>query len=221
MSDCEIFGIKGRVLVGLNTITRDLMMSGLKKDIAKRQKELDEGKVKKYETVIKKKRYTDLFKITPLENGGYSYELDNKAIDDYSRNYGYFLVFTTDKKSTANDILYYYRAKDVDEKMFYQLKDYIGMRRLRTHQQKTTEGKIFNLFIALIIRNYIYQKIDEFKRINHLTFNKCIRKLENIQLVTRKNQPPRLSKAVTKQQRELLEIFDLNIEKILENYNAL
>ena len=70
-----------------DAITRDSMMSGLKKDIAKRQKEMDEGKVRKYKTVIKKKRYTDLFKTTPLENGGYSYELDNKAIDDYSRNY--------------------------------------------------------------------------------------------------------------------------------------
>lgn len=121
-------------------------------------------------------------------------------------------------EATAEDILYYYREKDVDEKMFYQLKDYMEARRLHTQTQKTTDGKLFVLFIALIIRSSLYQKLKEYKIIHHLTLcvEKCIRKLENIQVVTRKNHAPRLVKELTKQQRELLEIFDLNIDKLME-----
>lgn len=214
--DCTVHGIKGRALIGLNTNTRDLMMKSLRKDITKRESELADKKIKKYSTVIKKARYTELFDIKPVENSDdYTFTLKEKVINEMSKNYGYFLVFTTDCESTANDILYYYREKDVDEKMFYQLKEYMGARRLHTQNQETTNGKLFVLFIALIIRSHMYQKLTKYKTIHHLTFEKCMRKLDDIRIIKRKNKPARLTKEVTKQQRDMLEIFGVNIEDIV------
>lgn len=49
-----------------------------------------------------------------------------------------------------------------------------------------------------------------------MTLKKCINKLENIQVVYQKNHKPRLAKEITKQQREILDIFNLTIEKVIE-----
>lgn len=216
MYDATIYGIDGRVMIGLNTQTQDLMMETLKKDIDKREKELQDKKIKKYSTVIHKKRYTDLFEIIQEGENGYTYRLKEDEIQEKANNYGYFLVFTTDTQASADDILYYYREKDIDEKMFYQLKNYEELNRLRTHNQKTTDGKIFNLFISLIIRNYMQQKLKSYMNINHLTLEKCILKLEDIKMIKIKGQPPRLLKELTKQQKELLKILGVDIYKTLE-----
>lgn len=215
LKDYEIFGIKGKVLIGLCVDTKELMMESLKEDIARRTKELDDGKIKKYETVIKKKRYTELFEIESKEDGtGYTYSLNEDAVFKMAENFGYFLVFTTDHEMKGNDILYYYRAKDTDEKMFYQLKIYLEAGRIRTHNQETTDGKLFTLFIALIMRSYLYQKLEGYKTVNHLTLEKCFRKLENIQMIKVGNEM-RLTKALTKQQKELLEIFEIDIDQVM------
>lgn len=216
MYDANIYGIDGRVMIGLNTQTQDLMMETLKKDIDKREKELKDKKIKKYSTVIKKTRYTDLFEIIKEGENGYTYRLKEDEIQEKANNYGYFLVFTTDTQASADDILYYYREKDIDEKMFYQLKNYEELNRLRTHNQKTTDGKIFNLFVSPIIRNYMQQKLKSYMSINHLTLEKCILKLEDIKIIKIKDQPPRLLKELTKQQKELLKILGVDIYKTLE-----
>lgn len=216
MYDAEIYGIKGRVMIGLNTTTQELMLTTLKNDILKREKELRDKKYKKYSTVIKKTRYTDLFDIFEDEEQGYTYHEKTKENQEKASNYGYFLVFTTDKEASAEDILYYYREKDIDEKMFYQLKNYMEFKRMRTHNQQTTDGKIFTLFIGLIARNYMQQKLQEYMNNNHLTLEKCIKKLEDIKIIKIKNQSPRLIKALTKQQKELLDIFGVDINKTLE-----
>lgn len=165
ITETEVFGIREHVMIGLNTQTRDLITSSLMKDIEKREKELQDKKIKKYETVISKKRYTELFDIEKLNEKDYTFKRNQQKIAEIAKNYGYYLIFTTDKELSANDILYYYREKDVDEKMFYQLKDYMNARRMHTQNQETTNGKIFVLFIALIIRCAMYQKLSQYMRI--------------------------------------------------------
>lgn len=212
--DETVYGVNGKVLLGYCGDTREMMMESLKASLAKREKELKEKVIKKYETVIKKKKYTDFFEIIPLENNDYTYKTKEEALEEVSKNYGYFLVFTTADNLSADEVLYYYRAKDADEKMFYCLKNYMDGDRLRTHNQETTDGKMFVLFIGLIIRSYMYNQLDEFKQTKHLTFEKCMRKLENIKAVKTKDGV-KLTKALTKEQREMLEIFDIDMEKVL------
>jgi len=62
-------------------------------------------------------------------------------------------------KSTASDILDYYRAKDVDEKLFAQIKVDMDGSRIRTHSEETTDGKTFVTFIACVIRSYLLNKL--------------------------------------------------------------
>ena len=211
--DYEIFGIKGNIFVGMDTNARNLKLGDLRSKIARYEYELKHSR-KKYSTIIKEKKYTDLFLIQEKENSkGFTFELDNEKVEEISSNYGYFLVFTTDKKATANDIIGYYREKDADEKMFYALKNYNDLERLRTHYQKTTDGKIFVSFIALILRAWLDDKLYEYKKRTRLPLKKIIMKLSDIQLLHSKNET-RYVKSLTKEQKEILAIFGLNPEDL-------
>lgn len=215
--DANICGIDGRVLIGLDTQMQDLMMETLKKDIEKREEELKNKAIKKYSTVVTKKEYTDLFDITEDGKEGYTYKLKEEQIQKHADNYGYYLVFTTNMNTSAEDILYYYKEKDTDEKMFYQLKDNMGFYRLRTHDEKTTSGKIFTLFIGLIIRSYMQKTLKEYMIINNMTFERCMEKMEDIKALQIHGQPPMLLKEITKKQREILELFGIDINSVPDN----
>lgn len=67
--------------------------------------------------------------------------------------------------------------------MFYALKNYNDLDRLRTHNQKTTDGKVFVSFISLILRSWLNEKIGEYKKMSHLTLKKLILKLGDIQVL--------------------------------------
>ncbi len=58
----------------------------------------------------------------------------------------------SEKLMSAADTLYYYRTKDADEKLFYQLKIDLDANRLRVHSDTAVNGKLFMLFIAQILR---------------------------------------------------------------------
>jgi transposase len=59
-------------------------------------------------------------------------------------------------------ILSVYRDRDAIEKGFDELKNYVDMRRLRTHNQETTKGKKFCALIALIVASEIGGKLEKF-----------------------------------------------------------
>lgn len=211
--DYEIYGIKGKAFIGMDTNARNLKLGDLRSKIARYENELKHNR-KKYSTVIKEKKYTELFSIQEKENSkGFTFEFDKEKVEKISCNYGYFLVFSTDLKSTANNIIYYYREKDVDEKMFYALKNYNDLDRLRTHQQKTTDGKVFITFISLILRAWLNEKLYEYKKRTHLPLKKIILKMSDIQILHSKNET-RYLKNVTKEQKEILGIFDLNTDDL-------
>ena len=207
----EIYGIKGKVFIGMDTNNRNLKLGDLRSKIARYEFELKRSR-KKYKTIIQEKKYTKLFTIKEKENSyGFTFEINEEEIESISSNYGYFLVFTTDFNATANNIIHYYREKDIDEKMFYALKNYNDLDRLRTHQQKTTDGKIFVTFISLILRSWLNSKLYEYKKRTHLSLKKIILKMSDIQYLRSKNEV-RFLKSLTKEQKDILDIFLVNIE---------
>lgn len=210
----EVYGIKGNMVVGINTKTREMMMNTLIEDIDKRSKELKENqKSSKYETVISKSRYKKLFKISKGEGeNNYSFETDEEEIDKISRYYGYFCIFTNDMSIDKHEVLYEYRRKDIDEKVFYALKNYLNIKRLRTHNKETTQGKLFIAFIALIVRTAIFEKLKELPK--NYTVKRTLKILENI-MVTSSGNDKYFSNALTKEQKEMLKAFGITEKELL------
>ncbi|MDR0697239.1 MAG: hypothetical protein LBF68_06910 [Christensenellaceae bacterium] len=61
--------------------------------------------------------------------------------------------------SSLDQILKYYRQKDVIEKVYAQIKVEMYGNRFITQNDETTDGKMFTMFIAAIIRAYLVDKL--------------------------------------------------------------
>ncbi|MDR2367926.1 MAG: hypothetical protein LBF58_07450 [Deltaproteobacteria bacterium] len=152
-------------------------------------------------------KYAKYFALKRHEGGGFGFAVDDAAVERSMKPKGFFLVFTTDMAATPVDTLYHYRARDADGKAFDQIKlDMVGGR-VHGHNERATEGKVFVTFLALAIRAYMLGKLDGYLSSNQTSFKKVIKKLENIMAV-QSNGKPRLVKALTEGQKEILAAFD-------------
>ena len=127
---------------------------------------------------------------------------------------GYFCIITSEKM-TAKEAIELYKSRDASEKLFRGDKSYLGDRSLRVYGDSSADAKIFIEFIALIIRNRIYNYLqDEMKalakRPNFMTVPAAVRELEKIEMVRLTDNKYRLDHAVTATQKTILKAFGMD-----------
>ena len=127
---------------------------------------------------------------------------------------GYFCIITSENM-TASQALIQYKGRDISEKLFRDDKTFIGSRSERVQSLQSMSSKIFIEFIALIVRNRIYnllkkQMIRMESRHKYLTVPAAIRELEKIEMVRRNRGYYKLDHAVTKTQKIILSSFGLD-----------
>ena len=201
----SIHGVSGKLMLFFDPQNHMLLCRELSDRIQALTAELS---ILKRCPVSKLKRYSKYFILTKHnEDSGFDFVVDTDEVDQLRCCKGFFLLFTTDMTAKPDDSLYYYRAKDADEKLFDQIKIDMGGGRIRTHNDRTTDGKVFVTFIALVIRAYMLGKLDSYIAANSSSLKKVINKLENITIVC-SNGSCRFTKALTKQQKEILASFN-------------
>ena len=163
------------------------------------------------------KRYTQYFRITRhTDDSGFDFTVDDADKVDLSRQYkGFFLIFSTGNEISPDDELYHYRAKDAAEKLFAQLKVYMQGARIRTHNEKTTNGKAFVLFTALVIRTCMMGKLKKHLAEKSTSLKKVFNQLTNITVITTDGKA-RFTKALTKEQKSILSAFNAT-DRILKS----
>ena len=134
---------------------------------------------------------------------------------------GYFCIITSEKM-TASQTLVQYKGRDISEKLFRSDKTFIGSRSERVESAQSIFSKIFIEFVALIVRNRIYNLLKEQmirmeSRQKYLTVPAAIRELEKIEMVRRNNKVYKLDHAVTKTQKIILSSFGLDETDISRN----
>jgi transposase len=97
----------------------------------------------------------------------------------------------------------------VIEKAFFDLKNNLDFRRLRTHSNKTTEGKIFVGYLALIMRSYILSKIKANKATERHTIEKVLLELKKIKIIDMADGR-RILSVLTKTQKDILSALGLS-----------
>ena len=127
---------------------------------------------------------------------------------------GYFCIITSENM-TASQALIQYKGRDISEKLFRSDKTFIGARTERVHSSESMSSKIFIEFVALIVRNRIYNLLKEQMirmetRQKYLTVPAAIRELEKIEMVRRNGGNYKLDHAVTKTQKIILSSFGLD-----------
>jgi len=203
--EIEYYGVTGKAFLYFDSLNHVYLCGELSERIDRMKAEL--AKLKRYPK-SKLKKFSTYFKITKHEEGsGFDYEVDIAKVEEARKGKGYFLIFSTDERATPEDILYYYRQKDVAEKMFDQIKCDMEGNRIRTHNEQTTGGKVFVTFIACIIHSYLLNNLVGYMADNTTTLKKVLNQLSNIMVLSNSNGL-RFTKALTKKQREILQTFD-------------
>lgn len=131
---------------------------------------------------------------------------------------GYFCIITSEEM-TASQALIHYKGRDISEKLFTADKSFIGSKSMRVQTLESLSAKVFIEFIALIVRNRIYNLLKELMlrietKLKYLTVPAALRELDKIEMVRRSNGRYRLDHAVTKKQRTILSAFGMSDEDI-------
>lgn len=134
---------------------------------------------------------------------------------------GYFCIITSEKM-TASQALVQYKGRDISEKLFRSDKTFIGSRSERVQSSQSMSSKIFIEFVALIVRNRIYNLLKEQMlrmdtRQKYMTVPAAIRELEKIEMVRRSGGSYKLDHAVTKTQKIILSSFGLDETNIRDS----
>lgn len=131
---------------------------------------------------------------------------------------GYFSIITSEEM-TASQALIHYKGRDISEKLFSADKTFLGSKSNRVQSSESLSAKLFIEFIALIVRNRIYNLLKETMlrleaKPNYMTVPAALRELEKIEMVRRSNGRYRLDHAVTKRQKIILSSFGMDENNI-------
>ena len=132
--------------------------------------------------------------------------------------FGYFVIITSDEM-TAEQALRLYNSRDTSEKLFRADKSFLENHSFRVHSNESVANKIFIGFLALIVRNRVYNALqDEIKRLgtkpNYMTVPAALKELEKIEMVRLTDNVYHLDHAVTAMQKTILEAFGLDVANI-------
>lgn len=210
--EAEFYGVRGRVFVFYDSFSHVRLCEDLSVHIEALRVEL--ARLKRY-PVGRLSRYESYFTLTKHSGDcGFDFVVDALRVECLRRRKGFFLLFSTDFVCSASDVLYYYRAKDADEKLFAQVKVELEGNRVRVHSEETTEGKVFVLFVACLLRSFLLNQLSEFLLSESLSLKKVLSLLSNIVIVSN-GENFSFARALTKKQKQILKIF--NAEKDIEN----
>ena len=131
---------------------------------------------------------------------------------------GYFCIITSEKM-TASQALIQYKGRDISEKLFRSDKTFLGSKSERVQSSQSMSSKIFIEFVALIVRNRIYNLLKEQmirmeSRQKFMSVPAAIRELEKIEMVRRNGGSYKLDHAVTKTQKIILGSFGLDADNV-------
>ena len=134
-----------------------------------------------------------------------------------------YVAIVTSEKITAKEALEIYKGRDASEKLFLSDKTFLGKHCLRTGTDESSSSKIFIEFVALIIRNRMYNYLkDAMKEMankpNYMTVPAAIMELDKIEMARQLDGVYRLDHAVTAKQKTILKAFGLTDTNV--NYRA-
>jgi len=160
------------------------------------------------------RKYSDFFIVEGKKAGGFSYSPDLAKIDGRLGRTGFFILLSNDPGLDSGRVLDIYRGKDVIEKSYDDLKNGLDFRRLRTHVNETTEGKLFVAFIALALRSHLLAKIKANPETKNMTLEKALIELRKIRAIIYENGTRQLP-PLTKTQKTILETIGVPPDELV------
>ena len=150
-----------------------------------------------------------------------SYSEKKTEIQKTADGFGYFAILTSEKM-TAEEALEKYRSRDYSEKLNTMFKSGLGLNTLRVQSDISAKSKLFIGFLALIVRNEMYQRGKEIAKKErdrkNYTVPAMIHTLDKL-FITKDGERYRQMYAATKKQKNILKKFGID-EKYIKSYTA-
>lgn len=215
-TECEftLQHTKGRLLLYRADVTAMSERATLVSKIKQLEHQLevaDKSKVLRGE-----KQFSSFFKI--IKNEGtteWSYTVDDLKVKEELSLCGCFALFTTKQNLTIEKALSLYRSKDHCEKAFDNIKNEMIGGRLFCHSQQATDGKLFAVFLGLILRVQLRNKLHAWIKQHRLSLDVAIRMLEDV-ICQKRGDRWLLIKAFTKQQKEIIKLLNMHVDFLAE-----
>jgi hypothetical protein len=201
--ETTVWNVKGKAFLYFDSLSHAHLTNELSELIGRLDAEL--SGLKRFPK-NKLKRYSAYFNIAK-KDAGFEYSVDVKKVEKIRRQKGFYLIFTTDMNASAEETLQHYRAKDATEKLFDQIKCDMDGNRVRTHNENTTDGKVFVTFVACIIRTFLLEKLGKYLADNSTSLKKALNQMSNIRIITSARGGYRFTKALSKKQKNILKPF--------------
>jgi transposase len=157
------------------------------KQVVKKEEHLQkkvEEKIRRKEDLVAYEKY---FKLR-YDDYGYlvSYSKNDNKIQQEIDKLGFFAIITS-QNMTALEAIDIYRKRDSVEKIFRMLKTSLEYDTFRVHSQSSLESKTYAMFVAGIVRNYLFQGLKSIKESNgdkkNFTVPAAINELEKVVVV--------------------------------------
>ena len=214
----KLFGLNDEVYVHVffNAGKYPSILQNVENDIAIHAERLNKLKFERVDPNFKDP-YHEL--IIDKDNKLIAFRENEKVIEDIEKYLGYFVLITSEKMTYA-EAFNKYSGRDQSEKLFKSGKSFLGGDAYRVHTKQSLESKTLITFIALIIRNAIYNKLMSEKYLinepdnNIFSVPEAIKQLEKIEMI-KYNDTYRLSSALSRNQKKLLKAFNMNSGSIL------
>jgi len=199
-----------------NPESRQNQEKSLKKIISENSKELN--KLINFKLTDEEiEKYADKFNLV-FENGRLvTFSVNKEYIEKELKYSGFFTILASNITEACNAYTKY-RNRDYTEKLFAMLKTNEELEVLRSHDEDHLIGKVFSLFIGLIIRNEIFIKTKELRKASKdksaYTTTQCLRELsciEAVKLPTKKYQNIR---AYTKKQNNIIKALGMTLKDV-------
>jgi len=146
------------------------------KKVLRLKRELEQGA----RNTAHEQLYTKYFTIKKTPKRGMSVIIRTEVLEEEAKYYGYFSLMSNLVKDPI-DALIVYRAKDVVEKAFGNLKERLALRRPGVSTHANLQGKIFVQYIALIILSQIQKTMREQKLYQGYTLYTLLDELDVIE----------------------------------------
>jgi len=123
---------------------------------------------------------------------------------------GFFCILSNAIKDPLT-ALRVYRAKDVVENSFDDLKNHLDMKRLRIHSSAAMDTRLFLQFLALVYICQIRNVIQENKILRNLTVREVMEDMETLVQIRYSHRYGQLLTETNPIQRKIMEAFGVNI----------
>lgn len=132
-------------------------------------------------------------------------------IKAYTNTNAYFILLTNKNQVSPEQLLTHYNNKDLVEKVFDVLKNELDAKRLRTHNGFTTQGKIFTMFISLVIHSEIVRVMNQNDLFKTRTVKELLLELKKIKINYLHPSGKPIVSEISKKNKNILKIFNMSL----------